>query len=117
MEPRLQAFCCPTCGHKSQAQAVSLDRLEGFVTAPMQRRVLQILMAAPRGLMIADILQKVYGGHQDGGPLYAASSVSVALVRLRALLAPLGWTITKGYGKGGNRPVQLVPVSFVNREG
>lgn len=117
LEPRLQAFCCPTCGHKSQARAVPLDDLRDYVTASLQRRVLDILIQTPKGVVIDELIQKIYGDAIDGGPLYAGSTISVTLVRLRNALAPLGWAITKGYGKGGRRPIQLVPHSFVNRDG
>jgi len=101
----------------STAQAIPLGRLEAFITSSMQRRVLQILIEKPKGVVIQDLINLLYSDRADGGPLYAASSVSVALVRLRAILAPLGWAITKGYGKGGHRPIQLVPSNFVNRSG
>ncbi len=116
-EPRLTAICCPTCGHKAQAQAVPLAYLEGFISASLPRRVIQFLISKPKGATIAQIVKEVYADDVDGGPLYASGTISVTLVRLRAALAPLGWTITKGYGKGGNRPIQLVPVDFVNQSG
>lgn len=116
-EPRLTAVCCPTCGHKSQAQAVPLGRLEDFISASLQRRVVQYLISKPRGATISQIVKAVYADDIDGGPLYSSGTISVTLVRLRAALAPLGWTITKGYGKGGNRPIQLVSIAFGNQTG
>jgi hypothetical protein len=116
LDPPLLAFCCPTCGHKAQAKAVPLERLDLFVTAPMQRRILRILAATPRGCQIPELVSLVYTG-PDGGPTSAASSVWRQVSLLRKTLAPLGWALTKGWGKGVRTTIQLVPLDIVNQTG
>jgi hypothetical protein len=116
MDPPLMAFCCPTCGHRAQAKAVPLTQLDLFITAPMQRRILRILAGTPQGCQIPELVAQIYTG-PDGGPVSASSSVWRQVSLLRKTLAPLGWAITKGWGKGARTTLQLVPLEIVNRTG
>ena len=94
------ACVCPTCG--GEMQDVPAEALLA-VPMPAQAKLLlrALVKAWPRGVDKARIVDALWGSAWGGGPMAPSNQASVQMVQLRRLLAPYGWTVSKGKGGRG----------------
>jgi hypothetical protein len=59
-----------------------------------------VSIAGRAGVALETIIEGVYAGDPNGGPLYAEDSVRVAKFKLNKKLAPMGLAIRASLGRG-----------------
>ncbi len=92
---------CPLCGGEIKPEKADMVALRVLSLPPMQRRVLDIFLAAhPRPLMGDWLVERVYADDPDGGPDAAYTAVAVQINRLNKAIRPLGWEIKGARGPG-----------------
>ena len=97
---------CPCCG--STMTEAGFSALEAISLPPMERRVLDTLLAAfPKELTAVQIADRVWSDDPNGGPQTAHNGVSVYMNRLRHKIRAYGWTAGAGQGHKGIRLRQL----------
>jgi DNA-binding response OmpR family regulator len=78
-------------------RAIWREGLTVALSPHMFRIALCLTVAASQGMSLStdDMIEVLYGDHDDGGPETADNVVSVNVCRLRKRLAPLGMTIQR----------------------
>lgn len=68
--------------------------------APIEFKILFVLCAAGGVVSSEQLLELLYGERADGGPIYAATALSVRICRMRRKVAKFGISIEPWYGIG-----------------
>lgn len=87
---------CPCCNGTGKIMPYAPVHLP-----PMQFKVYDIVRRSKYGITGPELVNKVYAGHIDGGPLYASVSVHVMIKRINDKLAGKGqriWATNRGRG-------------------
>ncbi|MBA3576204.1 MAG: hypothetical protein H0W39_01110 [Sphingomonas sp.] len=81
------------------------------------RTIVNGLAAAyPRSVSAEALIENIYRGVRDGGPVHARAALSVQVHILRQKLGAYGWTIPKGAtGRGNKAEYRLCPVSDLDQ--
>jgi len=89
--------CCPCCGRRLREPAVPLAGLLSVPLPRTGRRIIEELVAAfPRAVPMSRMVDVVYFDDPAGGPASSENCIRVAMIRVRAEIEPLGWTIPRG---------------------
>ena len=97
--------CCETCGHPM------LDFELQIGLTPRQRHIyLALQKAGQRGLDIEELIEKVYSGEEDGGPVTAPNVIHVQKLKMREKLAAFGLQITTTKGHGSRWRLEKINV-------
>jgi hypothetical protein len=83
---------CPYCG-RPYPPILS-------VSGPVRRRIVDVIASRPNGITRPQLIQAVYGGDPNGGPLHG-NVVSVLVHHANRQLRPQGYEITASRGRGG----------------
>jgi hypothetical protein len=87
-------FKCPSCGHALGDRHDPHKLIDHLPIGGVRRAVLRILLANfAREVNTSLIVDCVYSGTADGGPMTAMEGISVHAYELRKLLEPFGLTI------------------------
>ena len=90
----------PTPDPYPQPDVAALMRA-GRIIGPVEQAFIRVLAEAPgRYLATRHIIDTIYGRVPGGGPQWAAQSLAVTAMRLRAKLAGSGWTVEGRQGGG-----------------
>lgn len=87
---------CPCCG--GEVDELSLERLLYLPYSPVLMTVIRRMVKShPIGVSMDTLLFEVYGANGNQ-PENASNCISLAMLRLRKKIEPLGWTVPKGTG-------------------
>ena len=84
---------CPCCGGSGTVSFEPRSKMPKTEDA-----IYGTLLAAPDGLMISDLVDRVYGCRRSGGPLWPKKSIHVLVGRINKRIAPLGKKIVSSKG-------------------
>jgi hypothetical protein len=90
-DPMIKCPCCHGSGQITERSPVRLT--------PLQFRIWDIVRRAD-GISAADLIQKVYSQHWEGGPINAAKSVCVTVHHANKRLATVNQRIVSSRGRG-----------------
>lgn len=88
---KIKCPCCQGAGEIEETAPVHLS--------PMQLKIYKAVRYAHYGLSSTELANKVYADRDDGGPLWASTSVCVQVKRLNERLAAVGQKVGCGNGK------------------
>lgn len=80
------AMCCPSCGRPIGRKFPQLSNTEQKIFDMIEK-------SGGNGMTAQDIIKKLYGYREDGGPLHARQIVGVRLHCIRKKLAGTGHNI------------------------
>ncbi|WP_084682924.1 helix-turn-helix domain-containing protein [Neorhizobium vignae] len=95
--PRIQSFCCPTCGGFI-GEAAPIEAVIDAQTSPVSKAILTAL-SSPIGKHMTrdDIVSAVWPRRKPDDP---ANNFRVTLYSLRKRLTPVGWSIVCERSRG-----------------
>lgn len=101
--PEDVAGSCPCCG--GTGKFTPGQHKNGAMLSPHQRRLFEILSKCPDGLERDALIERLYVGAEDGGPLYAGNILVIQIMKLNERLKKAGHPLTvintKGKRSGG----------------
>ena len=106
---RITSYCCPSCGGFI-GEAAPLSEVEKHISGHRLRILHFMATRIGKHVSRGDIEAHLYDGRKDGGPMRSAAVVHVEIGRLRNAIAPFGWTITAGNGRGARSLYRLIPL-------
>ncbi|NTF54885.1 hypothetical protein G6L12_08255 [Agrobacterium rhizogenes] len=94
MAPRIQTFCCPSCGH-AIGEASTVERILDADLTRQQRVIIQSL-SNPVGqwVRVSALEKTIFTQNETGRDLNThRQSIAVQISRAQRILHPLGWFI------------------------
>lgn len=89
---------CPCCAGKGK-----IEERAPVPLSPMQFRIYDIVRRSKYGIDTVGLVERVYSGQEDGGPLYAHRSVRTQITRANKRLLEAKLRIATGRQGPGNR--------------
>ena len=96
---------CPCCGSRIERPDLPIDGLNHIRLTPKQRDILGVIVESyPKPVTAELLIETLYGGDPNGGPLTVRNVLAVHVSRIRGIIEPYGWTVPlnrKGSGNTG----------------
>lgn len=102
VNPRIQAFCCPTC-RGFIGEAAPIASVRDALSKPMLIKIFDVLSdRVGKNVRRSFIIDVCYEDDEDGGPEDAEGAFRVNLHNLRKIISRYGWHIecVGGMGRG-----------------
>lgn len=101
---------CPCCGGSMPSGPAPREELAGLAAggAVSQSLVRRLARRPGHWVSTRELVEACYAHDPDGGPLSAAASIHITIMKLRPKLNCFGWTIEGSAGKRAHLGFRLV---------
>lgn len=99
--------CCPTC---RRPYPPKLD-----VGGILQQKLVNLLLERPDGMVMEELVDRLYAGEPNGAPLWASRSINVMAHRLNKKLPAMGYKMISTKGRGSRYKVVKLDADTVRQ--